>query len=135
MKVTRLALRKQFSDTWQIVFYAALIAVAALISRLVVTPGAANGMLCGVLAGVFGHWRITARSSVRAERALTPYIANWLTNKGYIDGDRKGKMIPRLPRLLRFNSQDIEISTDNAQVTVRGPYYMLKGLAKSFGTI
>lgn len=134
MNVIRCGFREQVKDTWRIAFYAGMVMVAIIIARaLSVTHDVALGIVCGAAGGAIGHWRATGPASMRLRKGFVQYAISWFETKGYISCSGDKELIPKLPRVLRFNSQNIKFNNnDDLTVIVTGPYYMLKNFSKRY---
>ena len=135
MNVTRCEFREQVKDTWRIAFYVAMIVVAAVFAKLSsVTHDVGLGIACGAAGGCIGHWRATGPASMNLAKGFARHAKIWFETKGYVRGESDERLVPNLPRALRFNSQDIKFSEgDERTIVITGPYYMLKRFENSHG--
>lgn len=134
MSISRCKIKEQLDDKWKVVFDIALVITAFVIGYFLRDSGsgAARGIVIGAVVGVFFHWRVTEKASLRIKNTLVPYAKNWVEAKGYASVEASNEFIPDTHRLLRFDSQNIWFSqVDESSTSMFGPYYILKMFAKS----
>ena len=127
-----LPLREQLHDRWRFLFYVALLSLIVTIYFLLGGKTDSKGILIGGFIGLFAHWQVTCVSllNVNNKRFVESDVERWLLNKGYIHSENPGEYIPRLHRLLRFNSQNVRIQYDNTVAQIYGPLFLVKKISR-----
>lgn len=135
MHVLRVPFREQTGDPYRVWFSIGLIVAAAVIAWLLpVRHGGAVAIVCGTAGGVIGHWRATVPAKITAGARVAEEARHWFERRSYAWCAETGELVPRLPRVLRFDSQNVRFIHEwNGTVTIVAPYFLLKAFAKSAG--
>jgi hypothetical protein len=128
IKVRRLPVLVNFKDKYKTAFFLLLIFLVFAAASLLGKHG--SGAICGGVAGLAVHWYMTMISEAHyCGRRSFGDIEDVIERAGYIKVTNE-RYRYRLPRFLRFDSQDIFISQTQDAVKVIGPAYMLSHLEK-----
>jgi hypothetical protein len=127
----RIPFRANFNDIYKAIFFAVCILLVCLASYLLGKHG--FGALCGGLAALAVHWYMTMIAVSRfSSRVALQQICEVIERAGYVNTSA-GRYRHRLPRPLRFDSQDVCVSQTEKGVNVIGPAYLLAYMEKRLG--
>jgi hypothetical protein len=132
VKPVPLSFHAQLRDRWRFAFYVLLLWIIVAIYYWFGVRVDAYGILVGGFMGMFAHWHATCISELKIASANFSEgdVARWLLNRGYVSSNKPGEYMPRLHRLLRFNSQNVCVDYDGKTVKIYGPLFITKKIAR-----
>ncbi len=130
-KVRRLPISLNFKDNYKNLFYLTCIALIFAAGNFLSRHAA--GAVTGGLSGLMVHWFMTMIGSVRLYGTeAQDVVEGVIFRSGYVEC-ANGKYRHRLPRIFRFDSQDIYIDKNGSSINVIGPVYILNHINRLIG--
>jgi hypothetical protein len=127
--IQRSSFNEQLKDKWRTVFYIAT-AIIVMIGSLFAWwfgEDTAPMIFIGGICGLIGHWIATTVSSLKLPKSKRIIIIDYLETHRYDRMSNGVKYVPKIHRLLRFDSQDVHLYfSGNDELEIRGAYYVLK---------
>jgi hypothetical protein len=127
--VTGMGWREQIADRYRLFFYIVLLAAGTILLWFLPDKAALRGACLGACVGLLVHFRITWIFRVELPGETYGDVEMMLRKLGYLQ-ETQELWIPRVHRMLRFDSQNITVKASGLRLVLVGPAYILRRVSR-----